>query len=75
MGLILRTLVLKRKNYPGIDLGDEGQGITFQVTSEKTNQKIKDTLAQFHQPLQQNRIWTYAPKNTKQPPWLFFDIV
>ncbi len=56
MGLILRTLVLKRKNYPGIDLGDEGQGITFQVTSEKTNQKIKDTLAQFHQPLQQNRI-------------------
>lgn len=31
-------------NYPGIDIGDEGKGIAYQVTSEKTSLKVDDTL-------------------------------
>jgi len=31
-------------NFPGIDLGDEGNEIGFQITSTKSGQKIKDTL-------------------------------
>lgn len=30
--------------YPAIDLGDESAKIAFQVTSEKSIQKIKDTI-------------------------------
>lgn len=35
------------ENYPGIDLGDESAQVAFQVTSEKTSDKIKDTLEKF----------------------------
>lgn len=36
-----------QNNYPGIDLGDNTNSLAFQVTSEKTSSKVKDTLKQF----------------------------
>lgn len=35
--------------YPAIDLGDERAKIAFQVTSEKSIQKIKDTIKKFEE--------------------------
>ncbi|OCQ96782.1 hypothetical protein BCD64_14320 [Nostoc sp. MBR 210] len=37
----------KRKNYKGIDLGDETARVAFQITSTSNNKKIKDTLNKF----------------------------
>lgn len=34
-------------NYPAIDLGDAAKKICFQITSESTNKKFKDTLKKF----------------------------
>jgi hypothetical protein len=35
------------KNYPAIDLGDEVAGVAFQITSDASSPKIKDTLETF----------------------------
>ena len=35
--------------YPAIDLGDKNKKIAFQITSEKSIQKIKDTLKKFEE--------------------------
>jgi len=34
-------------NYPAIDLGDENARISFQITTQKDSQKIKDTIKKF----------------------------
>ena len=34
-------------NYPAIDLGDENAKISFQITTQKDSQKIKDTIKKF----------------------------
>jgi hypothetical protein len=34
----------KRSNNPGLDLGDETQGVAYQITSTKSSAKINDTL-------------------------------
>jgi hypothetical protein len=34
----------ERSNNPGLDLGDETEGIAFQITSTKTSAKVNDTL-------------------------------
>ena len=33
--------------YPAIDLGDRSKKIAFQITSERSIQKIKDTIQRF----------------------------
>ncbi len=43
----LSDLNEKKLNFPGIDLGDEKNGISFQVTSENSSQKIISTLKTF----------------------------
>ncbi len=40
----LRNLNKERRNYPGLDLGDDQARIAFQVTADNTIGKIKDTL-------------------------------
>lgn len=37
----------KTTNYPAIDIGDEKEGIAFQITVQKDSQKIKDTIELF----------------------------
>lgn len=44
-GYELENLNKGKSNYPGIDLGDTGEGIAFQITSTKKSDKIDDTLA------------------------------
>ena len=44
LGLRLKNLNQERKNSPGLDLGDEVEGIAFQVTGEKSSKKINKTL-------------------------------
>ncbi|MCF6445681.1 SMEK domain-containing protein [Nereida sp. MMG025] len=43
----LINLNRKRKNYPGIDLGDDHDRVAFQITSTVTLDKVKGTLEQF----------------------------
>ena len=43
----LVNLNRKRKNYPGIDLGDDHDRVAFQVTSTTTLEKVKSTIQQF----------------------------
>ncbi len=40
----LRNLNRERRNYPGLDLGDDQARIAFQITADSTIDKIKDTL-------------------------------
>jgi SMEK domain-containing protein len=44
LNLNLINLNQERFNAPGLDLGDTGASIGFQVTSQKTSAKINDTL-------------------------------
>ncbi len=37
----------EKKNFPGIDLADDKNKVAVQVTSEKTIEKVKDTLSKF----------------------------
>lgn len=37
----------EKENYPGIDLADEKAKIAFQITSDPSNDKIKETLTKF----------------------------
>jgi len=43
-GYELENLNIGKSNFPGIDIGDSGEGIAFQVTSTKKSEKIDDTL-------------------------------
>jgi len=43
-GLKLRNLNEERSNNPGLDLGDESEGIAFQISSTKTSAKVEKTL-------------------------------
>jgi len=46
-GLSLVNLNSSRSNEPSLDLGDETNSIAFQVTSQKTVQKINSTLSKL----------------------------
>jgi len=37
----------ERKDFPGIDLGDETAGVAFQITATPGSEKIKDSLTKF----------------------------
>jgi hypothetical protein len=43
----LVNLNRKRKNYPGIDLGDDHDRVAFQITATTTLDKVKSTVQQF----------------------------
>jgi len=43
----LVNLNRKKKNFPGIDLGDDHDRVAFQVTSSTTLDKVKSTVQQF----------------------------
>ncbi|WP_147466125.1 SMEK domain-containing protein, partial [Pseudomonas savastanoi] len=45
--LRLKNMNSIQKNYPAIDLGDEGAGICYQVTSSGSNDKFNDTLKKY----------------------------
>jgi hypothetical protein len=45
--LSLINLNEDRSNAPGLDLGDEKNGIAFQVTAERTSAKVNETLAKL----------------------------
>lgn len=45
--LNLKNVNTIKKNAPGIDLADEGNKISIQVTSDNTSDKIKHTIAEF----------------------------
>ena len=40
----LRNLNIEKKNFPGLDLGDDVSGMAFQVTATSDLTKVKDTL-------------------------------
>ena len=40
----LENLNKGKSNFPGLDLGDTGDGVAFQITSTKKSDKIDDTL-------------------------------
>ncbi len=44
--LVNLNLTIK-KNYPALDLGDKSKKLCFQVTSDDTSNKIKDTISIF----------------------------
>lgn len=44
LSLNLKNLNQEKKNSPGLDLGDETEGIAFQVTGTKSSSKINKTL-------------------------------
>jgi hypothetical protein len=46
-GYNLVNLNLSQGNYPGIDLGDQQLGVSVQVTSDKTSNKMKDAVERF----------------------------
>ncbi|MCE7568191.1 SMEK domain-containing protein [Aliivibrio fischeri] len=43
-GYNLQNLNQSRINEPGLDLGDTGKRVSYQVTATKTSQKVNDTL-------------------------------
>lgn len=43
----LVNLNRKQKNYPGIDLGDDHDRVSFQITSTTTLDKVRSTIRQF----------------------------
>ncbi|MGL6151719.1 MAG: SMEK domain-containing protein [Aeromonas sobria] len=44
LGIKLRNLNQERKNSPGLDLGDEVEGVAFQITGTKNSKKVNKTL-------------------------------
>ncbi len=46
-GYNLRNLNVYEKNAPAIDLGDDGNKLSFQVTSDNDSEKIKKTIEKF----------------------------
>lgn len=44
-GSELENLNLGKLNFPGIDLGDTGDGVAYQITATKKSDKIDDTLS------------------------------
>lgn len=45
-GLNLADLNERKRNHPGLDLGDRINGIAYQITADGSTAKIQDTLAQ-----------------------------
>ncbi|WP_122323213.1 SMEK domain-containing protein [Pseudomonas amygdali] len=45
--LQLKNMNSIQRNYPAIDLGDEGSGICYQITSSGTNDKYNHTLEKY----------------------------
>jgi SMEK domain len=45
----LRNLNKERKNYPGLDLGDDEAGVGFQISSDPKIDKVKETLSKVIQ--------------------------
>lgn len=45
--LQLQNMNSIQRNYPAIDLGDEGSGICYQITSSGTNEKYNHTLEKY----------------------------
>ncbi|RMT29269.1 hypothetical protein ALP51_01896 [Pseudomonas savastanoi] len=45
--LQLKNMNSIQRNYPAIDLGDEGSGICYQITSLGTNEKYNHTLEKY----------------------------
>lgn len=43
----LVNLNLEKMNFPAIDLGDKSRGVCFQITSDGSGSKLRDTLAKF----------------------------
>lgn len=43
-GLTLKSLNDERSNNPGLDLGDEANGVAYQITSNKLTAKVNETL-------------------------------
>lgn len=43
-GYELENLNKGKSNFPGIDIGDIGEGVAFQITSTKKSEKVDDTL-------------------------------
>ena len=46
-GFNLKNVNTIKKNAPGIDLADEGNRVSIQVTSDNTSDKIKHTIEEF----------------------------
>lgn len=46
-GFNLKNVNAIKKNAPGIDLADEGNRVSIQVTSDNTSDKIKHTIEEF----------------------------
>lgn len=44
LGLELQNLNAEKSNFPGLDLGDRSSGVGFQVTAQRTSQKVNETL-------------------------------
>lgn len=44
-GYELENLNKEKLNFPGIDLGDTGEGVAYQITSTKKSEKIDNTLS------------------------------
>lgn len=40
----LKNLNQEKSNYPGIDLGDQNARVAYQITTDKSTQKVKNTL-------------------------------
>lgn len=40
----LENFNYKTEQFPGVDIGNRGMGLAFQITSENTSEKINDTL-------------------------------
>jgi hypothetical protein len=43
-GYELENLNKKSHNFPGLDLGDESEGVSYQITATKTSAKVDNTL-------------------------------
>lgn len=46
-GYNLKNLNLEKSNFPAIDLGDDESKICFQITSDGSSEKIKETIFKF----------------------------
>ncbi len=46
-GWELKNINYEKMNTPAIDLGDEVESVAVQITSDKTGEKVKETIAKF----------------------------
>lgn len=50
LGIGLTNLNAERSNNPGLDLGDSTSGWAFQLTAQKTSEKVRETLEAITEP-------------------------